>query len=114
MIEICNAQLKKDEDNWYKYRRISFHPSHSSFDRYHPNPKFLPFPSQHVSIRGIQEEMYCVIDVTKLDRPKLLEEIEFHRALFETYEGAVVSHTLKPSGDSSRKYSSFIKAKAIS
>ena len=58
--------------------------------RYHPNPKFLPFPSQHVSIRGIQEETYCVIDVTRMDRPKLLEEIEFHRALFETYEGAVV------------------------
>ncbi|KLO10412.1 DEAD/H helicase [Schizopora paradoxa] len=75
MIDICNAQLKKDEDNWY-----------------HPNPKFLPFPSQHVSIRGIQEETYCVIDVTRMDRPKLLEEIEFHRALFETYEGAVFIH----------------------
>ncbi len=89
MVEICDAQLKKDEDNWYEAKRLTFTIS-STTHRYHPNAKFLPFPSQHISIRGIQEEMYSVIDVTKIDRPKLLEEIEFHRALFETYEGAVV------------------------
>ena len=31
------------------------------------------------------------MDVTQAGNPKLLEEIEFSRALFETYEGAIVS-----------------------
>lgn len=59
--------------------------------RYHTNPKYLPFPSQHVFIRGIREETYTVVDITQAGHPKLLEEIEVSRALFETYEGAVVS-----------------------
>ena len=34
--------------------------------------------------------MYTIVDITRPDHPKLLEEIELARALFETYEGAVV------------------------
>lgn len=57
--------------------------------RYHPSAKFLPYPSSHISIRGIQEETYAVVDVTNRE-PKLLEEIEVSRAMFEAFEGAVV------------------------
>ena len=59
--------------------------------RYHTHPKFLPYPAQFISIRGMQEEKYLAVDVTKPDAPRTLEEIEISRALFEIYEGAVVS-----------------------
>jgi DEAD/DEAH box helicase domain-containing protein len=66
--------------------------------RYHPDPKFLPYPSKHVSIRGVQDETYCAIDITKLGQldgqARILEEVETGRALFELYEGAIVSRTL--------------------
>lgn len=62
--------------------------------RYHPHPKFLPFPAKHVAIRGAQEEKYAVVDITKVGQAggsaRILEEIEISRALFEIYEGAVV------------------------
>ena len=41
----------------------------------------------------MQEEKYLAVDVTKPDAPRTLEEIEISRALFEIYEGAVVSLT---------------------
>lgn len=53
----------------------------------------MPFPSKHVSIRGIQEETYTVVDITNVKSGgdvKLLEEIEVARAMFEAFEGAVV------------------------
>jgi DEAD/DEAH box helicase domain-containing protein len=69
-------------------------PIRSNERRYHPNPKLLPYPSKHVSIRGIKDETYCAIDVTKLGQPegqaRILEEVEVGRALFELYEGAIV------------------------
>ena len=62
--------------------------------RYHTNPKYLPYPSRHVSIRGIEEEKYSVVDITRISKPggsaTILEEVELSRALFEIYEGAVV------------------------
>lgn len=64
-------------------------------DRYHTHPKFLPFPAKHISLRGAEEEKYSVIDVTKVDNPGgqafILEEVEISRALFEIYEGGIVS-----------------------
>lgn len=57
--------------------------------RYHPHPKFLPYPAKHVSIRGAEDEKYTLVDTTR-EVPKMLEEIEFSRALFEVYEGGVV------------------------
>ena len=57
---------------------------------------YLPYPSKHVSIRGVEEEKYSVVDVTRVGKPggsaHILEEIELSRALFEIYEGAVVRH----------------------
>ncbi|EJD05721.1 DEAD/H helicase [Fomitiporia mediterranea MF3/22] len=76
--KICQASLTRDKDGWY-----------------HPNPKFLPYPSKHVSIRGIQEDIYTVIDTTDVSQggsAKLLEEIEVSRAMFEAFEGAVFMH----------------------
>ncbi|KAF8126549.1 DEAD H helicase [Boletus edulis] len=70
--ELCDTKLSRDKDGWY-----------------HPHPKFLPYPSRRVSIRGVEEDKYTLVDITK-DIPKILEEIEFSRALFEVYEGGVV------------------------
>ncbi|KAL1947966.1 hypothetical protein VTO73DRAFT_13690 [Trametes versicolor] len=79
MKEICETKLVEDKEGWY-----------------HTHPKYLPYPSRHVSIRGIEEEKYCAVDVTRLGRPggsaTILEEIEISRALFEIYEGAVFIH----------------------
>ncbi|KAL1746966.1 P-loop containing nucleoside triphosphate hydrolase protein [Schizophyllum fasciatum] len=79
MREICETRLSRDDDGWY-----------------HAHPKFLPYPAQHVSIRGMQEEKYLIVDVTRADAPKTLEEVEISRALFEIYEGAVFIHQGMP------------------
>jgi hypothetical protein len=59
--------------------------------RFHPNPRYLPYPSLHIAIRGIQEEHYTVLEVPPPVNGasnsgfggRILEEIEFSRALFE-------------------------------
>ncbi|KAH8117220.1 DEAD/H helicase [Phellopilus nigrolimitatus] len=71
--ELCESRLVKDNEGW----------------------QFMPFPSKHVSIRGIQEETYTVVDITNVKSGgdvKLLEEIEVARAMFEAFEGAVFIH----------------------
>ncbi|CAE6397294.1 unnamed protein product [Rhizoctonia solani] len=77
--DICLSSLRRDGDGWY-----------------HTNPKFLPFPSRYISIRGIEEEKYAVIDTTSLEhaegQARILEEIEVSRAIFELYEGGVFMH----------------------
>ncbi|RPD79912.1 P-loop containing nucleoside triphosphate hydrolase protein [Lentinus tigrinus ALCF2SS1-7] len=79
MKDICETKLEKDREGWY-----------------HTHPRYLPYPAKHVSIRGIEEEKYSVVDVTRVGRPggtaQILEEIELSRALFEIYEGAVFIH----------------------
>lgn len=68
--------------------------------RYHAHPKFLPFPAKHISLRGGEEEKYSAIDMTRAGKPgghpQILEEVEVSRALFELYEGAVVSVCVFP------------------
>ncbi|OJA19678.1 hypothetical protein AZE42_06950 [Rhizopogon vesiculosus] len=77
--ELCDSKLRKDKDGWY-----------------HPHPKFLPHPAKHISIRGADDDNYTVIDVTKVGLPngvpRILEEIELSRAIFELYEGGVFLH----------------------
>ncbi|CUA70624.1 hypothetical protein RSOLAG22IIIB_04218 [Rhizoctonia solani] len=77
--DICQSSLKRDEDGWH-----------------HANPKFLPFPAKYISIRGIEEEKYAVIDTTLLEhaegQARVIEEIEVSRAIFELYEGGVFLH----------------------
>ncbi|CEL61922.1 hypothetical protein RSOLAG1IB_04672 [Rhizoctonia solani AG-1 IB] len=77
LAELCRSSLKRDKDGWY-----------------HANPKFLPFPSKYISIRGIEEDKYVVIDTTlhSEGQAKILEEIEVSRAIFELYEGGVFMH----------------------
>ncbi|KAH9946253.1 P-loop containing nucleoside triphosphate hydrolase protein [Epithele typhae] len=79
MKEICEAKLHKDREGWY-----------------HTHHRYLPYPSKHVSLRGIEDEKYSVVDVTRVGRPGgnavMLEEVELSRALFEIYEGAVFIH----------------------
>ncbi|GJJ11981.1 hypothetical protein Clacol_006219 [Clathrus columnatus] len=78
MKVICEKQLSKDEEGWY-----------------HTHARFLPYPAKYVSIRGVEEERYAVIDITGIDsgkEPRTLEEIELSRAIFEIYEGAIFLH----------------------
>ncbi|KAJ3802442.1 P-loop containing nucleoside triphosphate hydrolase protein [Lentinula aff. detonsa] len=78
--EICKFKLHRDEDGWY-----------------HPDSKCLPSPSKLISIRGIQEDKYVLVDVTKSDTSaKILEEIEISRAVFEVYEGGIFIHQGRP------------------
>lgn len=54
----------------------------------------MPYPASGLSIRGADEEKYTVIDVSATEfgvRGLILEETEISRALFELYEGAIVS-----------------------
>ncbi|KAJ3517789.1 hypothetical protein NLJ89_g269 [Agrocybe chaxingu] len=76
MLGICEGKLQKDMEGWY-----------------YTHPKYLPFPSRHVSIRGAQEDAYMVVEVRHHEQDAyMLEEVEFSRALFELYEGAVFLH----------------------
>lgn len=62
--------------------------------RFHTHPKLLPHPAGALSIRGAEEEKYAVIDVGNPEfgvKGHILEETEVSRALFELYEGAIVS-----------------------
>jgi DEAD/DEAH box helicase domain-containing protein len=58
---------------------------------FHCHYRFRPFPTRHVSIRNTDDETYQVID-TSNGRYKVLEEIEWKRAIFELYEGAIFMH----------------------
>ncbi|KAJ7590973.1 DEAD/H helicase [Mycena floridula] len=80
MKYICDARLKRDSDGRY----------------WDTHPNFLPYPQQFISIRGVQEDKYVLVDVTKAGASTILEEIEYSRALFEIYEGAVYLHQGAP------------------
>ncbi|KAF8580679.1 P-loop containing nucleoside triphosphate hydrolase protein [Ramaria rubella] len=77
--ETCEKCLIKDKEGWY-----------------HTHPRYMPYPAKHVAIRGVEEERYMVVDISRVGdsegEPKVLEEVEISRALFETYEGAVFIH----------------------
>ncbi|GMM32948.1 ATP-dependent 3'-5' DNA helicase [Saccharomycopsis crataegensis] len=58
---------------------------------YHCHPKYLPWPSKHVSLRGIEEDMFAVVDITN-DRNVVIEEIETSRTSFTLYEEGILIH----------------------
>lgn len=62
-----------------------------SDDRYHVHPRFLPWPSNNVSIRAIEEETYAVVDVTN-GRNVVIEEVEASRTSFTLYDGGIFVH----------------------
>ncbi|KAJ3559889.1 hypothetical protein NM688_g67 [Phlebia brevispora] len=76
---ICETRLIKDDEGWYT-----------------THPKFLPHPAKYISLRGGNEDEYCVVDVSRVGKPggvaRILEQMEMSRALFELYEGAVFIH----------------------
>ena len=58
---------------------------------YHTNNKFLPWPSKHVSLRGVEEEKFAVVDITN-GRNLVIEEVEASRTSFTLYDGAIFIH----------------------
>ncbi|KAK4700620.1 DEAD/DEAH box helicase domain-containing protein, partial [Phenoliferia sp. Uapishka_3] len=63
---------------------------------FHCHPRYKPYPAKTVPIRATEDDKYDVVDVSEDHdgRPKLivLEEVEFSRAIFTVYEGAVFMH----------------------
>ena len=72
--QLCKERLIADEEGFF-----------------HCHYRYRPYPSKHVSIRTTDDETYHVIDTTD-GRHKILEEIEWARAIFELYEGAIFMH----------------------
>lgn len=72
--QLCNERLVPDEEGFF-----------------HAHYRYRPYPAKHVSIRSTDDETYHVVDVTD-GRNKILEEIEWARAIFELYEGAIFMH----------------------
>lgn len=58
---------------------------------YHTANRYLPWPSKHVSIRGIEEDQYAVVDITN-NRNIVIEEVEASRTGFTLYEGGIFIH----------------------
>ncbi|CCH41513.1 putative ATP-dependent helicase HRQ1 [Wickerhamomyces ciferrii] len=58
---------------------------------YHCATRYLPWPSKNVSIRGIEEDQYAVVDITN-NRNIVIEEIEASRTSFTLYEGGIFIH----------------------
>lgn len=61
---------------------------------YHCREELRPNPSREVAIRGARQETYAYIDDTPGLRggPRVMEEVEVDRAIFEAFEGAVFMH----------------------
>ncbi|CDK27689.1 unnamed protein product [Kuraishia capsulata CBS 1993] len=55
------------------------------------NRRFLPWPSNHVSIRAIEQSSYAVVDITN-GRNQVIEEIEASRTTFTLYDGGIFIH----------------------
>lgn len=54
--------------------------------------RFLPWPSKHVSIRGVcDQDQYAVVDITN-DRNVVIETVESDRTSFTLYEGGIFLH----------------------
>lgn len=60
-------------------------------DGYHTANRYLPWPSKYVSIRGIEEDQYAVVDITN-NRNIVIEEVEASRTSFTLYEGGIFIH----------------------
>lgn len=58
---------------------------------YHCHPRYKPYPAKTVPIRNTEDEVYSVINISRGGN-EILEEIEFSRAIFSIYEGAVFMH----------------------
>lgn len=73
-VRICKKHLHKDIDGTYR-----------------TDPKYLPWPSEKVPIRNIEQATYSVVDITN-NRNIVIEEVEEARTPFTLYEGAIFLH----------------------
>lgn len=73
-VKICQKFLHKDIDGTYR-----------------TDPKYLPWPSEKVPIRNIEQTVYSVVDISN-GRNTVIEEIEELRVPFTLYEGAIFLH----------------------
>ncbi|KAH8923151.1 P-loop containing nucleoside triphosphate hydrolase protein [Atractiella rhizophila] len=75
MAEVCRRRLTGDREGFY-----------------HCHQNFQPYPANMVKIRANDDEMYKVVALSSGGGAQVLEEIEWSRAAFEAYEGAVFLH----------------------
>lgn len=73
LSKICHSRLQHDSNG------------------YHTNNRFLPWPSSLISLRGSEENMFAVVDITN-GRNKIIEEIEASRTSFTLYDGGIFIH----------------------
>lgn len=75
--ELCRNRLVPDDDGFYHCRN-----------------ELRPNPAKDVAIRGARQVTYAYIDATpgRSGGPRLMEEVEINRAIFEAFEGAVFMH----------------------
>lgn len=58
---------------------------------YRTDPRYLPWPSERVSLRAIEQTNYAVVDITN-NRNVVIEEVEELRTSFTLYEGGIFLH----------------------
>jgi DEAD/DEAH box helicase domain-containing protein len=71
---VCSELLRKDKNGFY-----------------HCSSRFLPKPSQLVTIRDTEETHFAIIDITN-GKNTVLEDLEASRAFFTVYEGGIFLH----------------------
>ena len=74
LVHWCKDRLVEDEEGFFL-----------------PHYRYRPNPSRHVNIRTTDDETYAVVDTTD-GKYRVLEEIEWARAIFELFEGAIFLH----------------------
>jgi DEAD/DEAH box helicase domain-containing protein len=74
---LCDNRLEKDAEGFY-----------------HCRAELRPFPSREVAIRGARQITYTYLDdsPSRKTGPRVMEEVEVDRAIFEAFEGAVFMH----------------------
>ncbi|PWN33785.1 P-loop containing nucleoside triphosphate hydrolase protein [Meira miltonrushii] len=75
--KLCATRLEQDKDGFY-----------------HCRPELRPNPAREVALRGARQLTYIYIDDSPNRRsgPRVMEEVEVDRAIFEAFEGAVFMH----------------------
>lgn len=63
--------------------------------KYVTDSKYLPRPSEHVSVRSVEEIKFAVVDTTN-NRNTVIEEVEELRTSFTLYEGGIFLHQGMP------------------
>ena len=73
LTTICETRLQHDKNG------------------YHANDRFLPWPSALISLRGSEEDIFAVVDITN-GRNVIMEEVEASRTSFTLYDGGIFIH----------------------